>query len=371
MNQNICRNCGYKILKPKLIFKNHPISLWPTIKKLKNNKSTLKVYECKSCLLIQLQRFRNKDVIKFYESEQFIIEDKNILMNRVNLIKKKIPLINFKNKKILEIGGGRNNILSYLPSSEKWINDVSIINKKLNGIKVIKSSYENFKIKKNYFDYIFFFHTLEHIENPKKFLKKIFELLKKNGKIILEVPNISYYTKKNPYHAFYFQHLLLFDYNSLNNLITSCGFEIYKKHSINKKIILLSYKKNQSAIISKKYKKKKTYLSNIINKFNKNLKKNKKILINLNKAGNKIGFYGVGGTSITMLIHLKKLINKIDFFYDSDSRKINKYIPLTNFKVRSYNKLFADRPNTLIFNSKSTMEFIKKKYKCKKYILLE
>ena len=75
---NICRNCGYKFLKPKLIFKNHPIPLWPTIKKLKNNKSTLKVYECKSCLLIQLQRFRNKDVIKFYEPEQFIIEDKNL-----------------------------------------------------------------------------------------------------------------------------------------------------------------------------------------------------------------------------------------------------------------------------------------------------
>ena len=66
------------------------------------------------------------------------------------------------------------------------------------GIKVYDSIKElNYKEKKR-FGLIFHFFVLEHVSNPLEFLKEQLELLKKGGKIIFEVPNVS-----DPLHTIY------------------------------------------------------------------------------------------------------------------------------------------------------------------------
>ena len=48
------------------------------------------------------------------------------------------------------------------------------------------------------FDLIIHFFVLEHIADPLTFLKKLLSLLKKNGKIVFEVPNVD-----DPLHSIY------------------------------------------------------------------------------------------------------------------------------------------------------------------------
>ena len=146
---------------------------------------TLNAYSCEECNLLQLQRFGQEKVLKFYEGPQYIIENNKLLKERYKLITRRITKKEFKNKKILEIGGGRNNILKYFKDSKKYINDISIVNKNLKNVKKIPGVFSKKKFKKKYFDYIFFFHTLEHIEDPKLFLKDVYKILKDCGKIII------------------------------------------------------------------------------------------------------------------------------------------------------------------------------------------
>ena len=166
---NLCRICNSRLKNKFLSFKNYPISFWPSSKKLKDKKHNLDVYECKKCKLIQLQRFDMRKMDNFYKGGQHIVHDKNLLINRYKKIISFIPEKKIKNKKILEIGGGRNSLLNFFPKSEKWLIDFSVIKKKLNNVKIIKKSFEKTDLKKKYFDYIIFFTLLNILKNQKNF----------------------------------------------------------------------------------------------------------------------------------------------------------------------------------------------------------
>lgn len=370
---NKCRNCDNKLKNPIHSNKNNAISLWPTNKKYKDICMTLNAYSCEKCNLLQLQRFGQEKVLKFYEGPQYIMEDNKLLKDRYKLIIKKVTKKEFKNKKILEIGGGRNNILKYFQDSKKHINDISIVNKNLKNVKKIPGVFSKKKFKKKYFDYIFFFHTLEHIEDPKLFLKDAYKILKDCGKIIIEVPNSSFYLKNNSSHAFFFQHQSIFDKFTLDNLLSNCNFKKYKDIKKSQKIILTSYQKKFIAENSpkKNEKIKKINYKKIPLKIRQDTKENKKRLSGIKKTKESIGFYGVGGTSLAMLQYLPELKREINFYYDSNPEKHSKYIPLTNKRVRSFSQMQIDKPKILIFNSKLVMNKIKEQYSCKKLILLK
>lgn len=50
------------------------------------------------------------------------------------------------------------------------------------------------------FDFVFSSHFLEHIENPKAMLKEMKRVLKKDGYLVLYLPDPTKYTEDNPEH---------------------------------------------------------------------------------------------------------------------------------------------------------------------------
>jgi 2-polyprenyl-3-methyl-5-hydroxy-6-metoxy-1,4-benzoquinol methylase len=73
------------------------------------------------------------------------------------------------------------------------------------------------------FDTIVSFETIEHIPNPELFLKKVYNLLKPQGKIICSVPNEDknhYATANNKFH---YRH---YTENQFRDLIESNGFKV-------------------------------------------------------------------------------------------------------------------------------------------------
>ncbi len=103
---------------------------------------------------------------------------------------------NYVGKEILEVGAGRGKIIEILAqNSEKQFtlleldkNFFDILNNKFNSknIKVLEERTQN--IKENKFDTIFYLDVIEHIEDDKFELDTAYNLLKKNGHLIIIVP---------------------------------------------------------------------------------------------------------------------------------------------------------------------------------------
>ena len=352
-----CRSCNNYISKPDIEFKKYPISLWPCSKKLSKKTLDLEVYFCKNCSLMQLQRFKDKKIRSFYSNDSKVLNDNKLMIKRFNKIKNFVD--NKKEIKILEIGGGRNNIIKHFTNSQKWLCDFDLDNVEEN-INLVNKDFKNFKDKKKFFDYIFFFHTLEHIENPKNFLLNASNKLSFNAKIILEVPNISYYLKEYPYYAFFFQHQSMFSLNSLKNLLSNCNLKFDKIISNKDDSFIL-------AIVSRSNEKKKALKKdqNILNsislKIDKKIDSVRRLIFKYNIKN--IAMYGCGGASMTFFYHLQKNNIHIDDFYDNDIRKKNQFIPKYNKKVISGNKFNFKFYDLIITTNNRVKSLLKKKIK--------
>jgi len=103
------------------------------------------------------------------------------------------------------------------------------------GYKVYKSS----KIaKKNYYDVITLFHVFEHMKHPIKELKFIKSLMKKNSKIIIEVPHASDFLLKTlnlhefKKFTFWSEHLILHVKKSLTTFLKLSDFDVEKVYGV-------------------------------------------------------------------------------------------------------------------------------------------
>lgn len=106
--------------------------------------------------------------------------------------------------------------------------------------EVIEQDIENLDLpfKNDMFDYIIFADILEHLLEPEKVLKKFKPVLKKNGTIILSIPNIRHYTtilqllfrgwEYKDYGLFDRTHLRFYSLKSIKELITNSGYKIQK-----------------------------------------------------------------------------------------------------------------------------------------------
>jgi 2-polyprenyl-3-methyl-5-hydroxy-6-metoxy-1,4-benzoquinol methylase len=108
-------------------------------------------------------------------------------------------------------------------------NDVEFARRKC-GVKIYDCPLEETDIPLEYFDVIFMFDVLEHIEDPINFLKIVRKYIKPNGLVYIEVDNIndsllSVYGVKE-YADFYYRepHLFYFSPKTLKKIAEKGGF---------------------------------------------------------------------------------------------------------------------------------------------------
>lgn len=201
-----------------------------------------KISECKNCFTISpspqpknLNKFYPKNYRKYKYFIKYLLNIKYFLfVYSINKIFRK------KNKKILEIGCGDGTMLKIFKKMN-WIvhgieRDNILHNKSLNICSKNISSYRS-----NSFDLILMYNSLEHIKKPFNYLKEIINKLKKDGLIIITVPNyLSYQYKFGladwihldcPRHLNIFSEKTFYNYlknNKIVNIskISSCAFEL-------------------------------------------------------------------------------------------------------------------------------------------------
>ena len=116
----ICRVCGSKSKKIYSTVKL-PECIWPTKKESKFSKCH--VFSCLRCYHLQLQNFSKKRISNFYGEKQYNTDTSVKNKKRLFLIKKTYGNNFFKNKKILDVGGGVN---PFLKNKDVYIADIKI-----------------------------------------------------------------------------------------------------------------------------------------------------------------------------------------------------------------------------------------------------
>ncbi len=202
-------------------------------------------YRCNSCKLY----FFDPDFAgsaEFYEDLQ---NHRKVYYNpnrvEFDYMKTKIKAEN----SVLEIGSGSGFFAEKLKTS-KYLgleyNDKAIEEAKKKGIRLLKSSIEDFsKNSKETYDVVCSFHVLEHVTNPHDFIKASIDVLSKGGQLIIAVPfneskltnNINHVLNLPPHHISRWNLQTLIQIGNLFNL----ELKEYKIHTITKKISKYDY----------------------------------------------------------------------------------------------------------------------------------
>ena len=277
-----------------------------------------------------------------------------VSISHFNSIAKKIVnrfKINNKSK-VIEIGSNDGtflkNIISHSGAKVLGVdpskNMCELANKK--GVKSISSFFNYFnsiKIlsKHGKFDLLYGANVFNHVEDPHDFLKASKKIVKKNGIIILEVPDLDLLFKSVGFDTIYHEHRNYYSKNSINKLFKKNNLEIIKIEKID-------YMAGSLRIYSKnnKGKKNKFKYKNNLNKFKifkKNIFKVKTKILNFikkNKDLNKT-IVGIGAaTKGNTLINFCE-INYKDIYcvLERSPLKIGKFLPGSGIRILNEKKV--------------------------------
>lgn len=234
-----------------------------------------RVLKCQNCGIVYLEP-KKKNLKDFYSDKYRklhtpvigeILNSQEIFdiylpcqKSQINELK---PILNPK-MKALDIGCSAGHFLYVLRDYVQECigiefnkENAKFVNEKL-GIKVYTEPIEKTDLSLNSFDLITVFQTLEHIEDPIKFLTKIHKYLKPEGFLCIEVPNIqdaliSVFNIES-YSDFYFKepHLFYYSPKTLSLVLGKSGFRgkiktIQRYNFINQMNWILTGKPQKSA----------------------------------------------------------------------------------------------------------------------------
>jgi len=217
-------------------------------KLIQYDKSLL--YRCPQCGLI----FANKKKLNlkylyknYYKNELSIGKFRNGVEMVVKLFRFfrafKVYTLSRYSQTILDVGSGRGFMLYFLKKYYHYHQLVGTqidqrmirFSRKKLGLKIYGKDLLKIPFKKASFDIVTVWHVLEHLKNPEKYLKKISQLLKKKGKLIIEVPNFNSWTRSLTGRYWLGldlkYHLNFFTPQSLSYLLLNQNFKIKNVHT--------------------------------------------------------------------------------------------------------------------------------------------
>jgi len=214
-------------------------------KRSENNDKIYTIYRCQRCGLWQVLPLPSeKELEGLYEENYFDQRTErgydNYLGDAVrrsvtNTLEKNLNGLGFynwettldKHPKALEIGSAGGIFVEYL-DQRGWdsegidISRYMVEQAKHRGLKMIHGDFLTTPFKKESYDLIAMWATLEHLREPEKFIQKISEILKPGGKLFLSTANTGFWARiykerwrylNLPEHLYYF---------NINNLRILC-----------------------------------------------------------------------------------------------------------------------------------------------------
>ncbi len=263
----------------------------------------------------------------------------------------------FRPKKIMEIGSNDGVFLKNF--DKKSVIAVEPCKNLARLTKRLFKTYDEFwnlklsnkliKQKKGEIDLIFSANTISHIPNLGETFKGIYNILSKNGVLIIEDPSLLKVLQNNSYDQFYDEHVYVFSSISINNIIQEYGLRLFDIEHLtthggsNRYYICKKNGKYKKSLRLKKVLKKEiscglhkieSYL-----KFSKRVNLSKKKLFSLikrlKKTNKKIISYGATYKSTTVFNYCNLNSKMIEYVTDTTLNKQGKYTPGTHIKIVS------------------------------------
>lgn len=220
MNNNTCPVCKSNTTK------EHPVPKG-------------KFFKCSSCGILFLDRRSVASDQEQYYSEDYYAEDysarkdHHVFNYRLPIVNTYVPLP----AKVLEVGAASGDFLSVLKKQGYEVEGLELskraseVGENHYGISIKQGDLSEEHFAPDTFDAVMMYHVFEHVPDPKADLAEMHRILKKGGKLIIEVPNpasvdarLSKNAKKSIYD--FPNHMYLYTPAVLGKLAKEAGFEI-------------------------------------------------------------------------------------------------------------------------------------------------
>ncbi|MGD0644273.1 MAG: class I SAM-dependent methyltransferase [Candidatus Bathyarchaeia archaeon] len=364
-----CALCGSSDLRIFYTAKNVPAScnrLWKNKDDALNcPKGDIKLAFCRSCTFISniaIEPEKNQ-----YDSgyDNSLFYSAHFQEFARKLTSKLVEQYGLYNKNIVEIGGGKVDFLSSLkelgkncafrfnPFYPKFESSNQEANSPLSSItRSFPFLDEGKKV-----DFVFSYHELEHMNNPKILLKYLWMLLDKSTSphVFFSVPNALKAFEEGDYSDIIYEHVSYFTIPSLHFLFSLCGFEISSVQETRGEIfdsihVDATRKQGKMPNLNPISELAIRQIDQIIQKFYaktlENIRKRSQQLTKLLDKGNRIVIWGAGARGVTFLNILKD--QRIKYAVDINPHKHGMYVPGTGQKIVVPEFLLDYRPDFII-----------------------
>lgn len=200
-------------------------------------KKVVHLHKCTSCGLVQSDRsmistdFDERYFAGYYGEKR--PKRAGLLVRLFEMERKWRALGRRTTGFVLDIGCGDGSFLNSLPQSYSKFgfepSKAGSDSLKKHGITAISLDAKHDGLTEK-IDVITLWHSLEHVDNPKKTLESVCSFLSPTGELYLSVPNFrsiqSRLTRSRWFHLDPTRHLLHFDRNTLCTVLETCGFKI-------------------------------------------------------------------------------------------------------------------------------------------------
>lgn len=365
-----CRICSKTDLHTLKRYHNLPTYLWPLSNESQDSVTDLTLYYCNSCGHYQLQDFSDSFISSIYEKYDFINFESVPKKHRLDILIKSFSEDCFQNSKVIDIGGGINSILGLLPNNcEKWVSDFYI---DADTDKVasysLRGNFLGQTFPEKYFDSIFSFHSLEHMNRPGLAIEKMRSILAPTGRVFIEVPSAEYYARENPFYFGCHQHPNIFSLDSLDFLMGQNGF-VREKLLLESEVLFASYIVKENGRPGIGHHKNLGIGESLLEKFDKTAKMF--VATNYFSQYESIGVYGAGGTSKLFLAHFPALIERVKYCYDINPKKHHRTLINGRISVRSPEKINTDGIDLLLFVDRKLINVVETSQAIKKIHILD
>ncbi|MCG3164353.1 MAG: Ubiquinone biosynthesis O-methyltransferase [Bacteroidia bacterium] len=230
MKKNVCNSCGSS--EYKLFYSEGGHDL----------------VKCKNCSLVYLKTQPTEDELKeiysfkkgyhnqFADNQELIEDYERRGKAKLEIVKKHI-----KSGNVLDVGCSAGFFLK--AAKDEGFNtfgvelspDTAKIARERYGLNVVTSTLENAGFENDFFDLVTFFDVLEHVPDPTAILKEANRITKKNGLVIVGLPNVDGLFPRislflYPITGYWWHHempihLFQFTKRTLNKILAKTGYE--------------------------------------------------------------------------------------------------------------------------------------------------
>ncbi len=236
------------------------------------------------------------------------------------------------------------------------------------GVNIMRKFFEIKEFQENRltYDIVISRHFVEHVNDPKEFIKDLREIVNPGGLLILETPNVEFYLERGLLDVFSFQHLHVFSVDSLEYAAKETEMKIVKMEKNQDNLICVAIKGKSG--ISARVGNGQSVSEKFIEEFGKKKKRLKELISDYIINKKTIGMWGAGGAGLAALLFYEIPAESVDFLIDSDPNKWDMEYLNYSFKIVSPEMAKKLKPDLIIitssFSASIQEQIIKMDFQC-------